>query len=47
MNMLLNENWRTLLDELQSSFEEAIGFAFTGITQQFFNRVPLNSIFLY
>lgn len=46
MNMFLNENWRILLDELQSSFEQALSFAFMGITQQFFNTIPLNNLFI-
>lgn len=47
MNIFLNENWRDLLDEMQSSFEQALGFAFSGMIQQFLYHVPLNKMFIY
>jgi len=45
MNTFLNENWREILGELQSNFEDALGAAFFGVTSQFFNRVPANQVF--
>jgi len=45
MNIFLDENWRELFDEMQSSFEQALSAAFLGIVQKFFNQVPLNQIF--
>lgn len=46
MNTFLNENWSDILKELQTSFENALAAAFSGISQQFFNRVPANQIFI-
>lgn len=45
MNVFLNRNWRELLKEMQTSFEEVLGLTYAEILQQFFNRVPLNQIF--
>lgn len=45
MNIFLNENWRELFDEIQSSFERALSLAFLEIIQKFFNQVPLKQIF--
>lgn len=45
MNIFLDENWRELFNEMQSSFEQALSAAFLGIVQKFFNQVPLNQIF--
>lgn len=45
MNTFLNENWKDILGELQSSFENALAAAFLGVAQQFFIRVPFNQIF--
>lgn len=45
MNTFLNENWREILGELQSNFENALAAAFAGVAQQFFSRVPYNQVF--
>lgn len=44
MNVFLNENWREVITELQPAIEEVFGAAFTGIGQQFLNRVPINQV---
>jgi len=46
MNVFLNENWKELLDEMQPTFESALGTAFVAIIQQFFNKIPINKILL-
>lgn len=46
MNLFLNENWTVLLNEMQPTFEEALRAALVAIAQQFFNRIPLNDIFI-
>lgn len=46
MNAFLNENWPEILGELQSNFENALAAAFSGVAQQFFNRVPYNQVFI-
>lgn len=46
MNTFLNRYERALLDEMQLSFENALSYAFISIIQPFFNRVPLNTIFI-
>lgn len=46
MNVFLNENWRDLLTEMQPAFEETLGAAFIAIGQEFFNRIPMDEIFL-
>jgi len=46
MNLFLNENWMELLKEMQPAFEKALSSAFISIAQEFFNRVPLNQIFI-
>uniref|UniRef100_A0A2H8TNC5 Protein takeout n=2 Tax=Melanaphis sacchari TaxID=742174 RepID=A0A2H8TNC5_9HEMI len=46
MNLFLNENWMELLHEMQPAFEKALGVAFISMGQEFFNRVPLNQIFI-
>lgn len=45
MNTFLNENWSEILGELQTSFENALAAAFSGVAQQFFTRVPFNQVF--
>lgn len=45
MNTFLNENWKDILAELQTNFENALAAAFAGVAQQFFDRVPLNQVF--
>ncbi|XP_022179649.1 protein takeout-like [Myzus persicae] len=46
MNVFLNENWKDILAELQTNFENALAAAFSGVAQQFFTRVPYNQVFL-
>lgn len=46
MNAFLNENWEELFNEMQPTFENALSSAFVSIGQQFFNRIPLNQIFI-
>lgn len=46
MNVFLNENWKDILAELQTNFENALAAAFAGVAQQFFSRVPYNQIFI-
>lgn len=46
MNTFLNENWKEILGELQSSFENALAAAFSGVVKQFFLRVPTNQVFI-
>lgn len=46
MNVFLNENWMELLKEMQPAFEKALSVAFISIAQEFFNRIPLNQIFI-
>ncbi|XP_060872774.1 uncharacterized protein LOC132946731 [Metopolophium dirhodum] len=46
MNLFLNENWMELLKEMQPAFEKALSSAFISIAQEFFNRIPLNQIFI-
>lgn len=46
MNIFLNENWMELLKEMQPAFERALSAAFISIAQEFFNRIPLNQIFI-
>lgn len=46
MNVFLNENWREVFNELQPAIEEVFGSAFTGIGQQFLNRIPINQMIL-
>lgn len=45
MNAFLNENWREILGELQTNFENALAAAFSAVAQQFFSRVPFNQVF--
>lgn len=46
MNVFLNENWMELSNEMQPAFEEALSTAFVSIAQQFFDRIPINQIFI-
>lgn len=46
MNLFLNENWMELLNDMQPAFEKALSVAFISIAQEFFNRIPLNQIFI-
>ncbi|KAL5235485.1 hypothetical protein ACI65C_002895 [Semiaphis heraclei] len=46
MNLFLNENWMEVLKEMQPAFERALSAAFISIAQEFFNRIPLNQIFI-
>ena len=44
MNVFLNENWKDILDELQSSIENALITVISGIGQQVLSNVPLNRV---
>jgi len=46
MNLFLNENWMEVLKDMQPAFERALSAAFISIAQEFFNRIPLNQIFI-
>lgn len=46
MNLFLNENWRDILAEMNPAFTKALSAGYTSIIQQFFNRVPLEEMFL-
>ncbi|KAL6432106.1 hypothetical protein ACFW04_006673 [Cataglyphis niger] len=46
MNRFINMNSDLIFKEFQTSFEETFGLIFIKITNDIFNRVPMNKIFL-
>lgn len=44
MNVFLNENWHEVIVELQPAIEDVFAVAFTGLGQQFLNRVPITQV---
>lgn len=44
MNTFLNENWKDILGELQTSIENALGTIISEVAKQVFIRVPLKQV---
>lgn len=42
---VLNENWKSVYDDVQSSYEDAFAQIFTSIFNNFLSRVPTDRLF--
>ncbi|KAF5284910.1 hypothetical protein FQA39_LY16865 [Lamprigera yunnana] len=45
MNKILNDNWKDVLDDVKTGYEEALSIIFRRIANLIFKKVPLDEIF--
>ena len=46
MNAFLNENWKSVMDEISPFVHETIRGIVVGITKKFFTKIPISEILL-